>query len=403
MTGVTGVVGDDAARACAAALTTLRGMTPARLAALLAHPPAAAWAYVSGDDLPPAGTLLARILGDDELRRRWATDARTTNPAAVGERCAQLGIDVSFVGCADHPAAASRDPVPASVVFRRGDPRLLTSGRRVAVVGTRNATGTGRATARELGRGLAHAGVHLVSGLARGIDGEAHAGALGWLDRASADGAAGLPAPGRPIGVVACGLDHVYPREHALLWERVASEGLLLSEYPPGMPPMAHRFPLRNRLVAGLSELVVVVESRERGGSLITAELAAERSVPVMAVPGSARTRAAAGTNLLLRDGATPVIDVTDVLTALALDHRLQAPPLPDPRPAPRHADVPVLAACREEPLTIGEAAVRAGLDLLTAAMAVARLEHAGWLRQVDGWYEATMSPPPSDVRDYRP
>ncbi len=396
----------DAERASAAALASLRGMTPTRLAALLVHPPSAAWAFVAGQDLPPAGSLAARILGDDELRRRWAADARATNPAIVGERCDLLGITVSFTGCPDHPRAASVDPLPASVLFRRGDPALLEGGRRVAVVGTRNATGSGRATARELGRGLSHAGVHVVSGLARGIDGLAHAGVLGWLDTWSVAPGGSPPAavaPGRPIGVVACGLDHVYPREHALLWERVAADGLLLSEYPPGMAPMAHRFPLRNRLVAGLSEVVVVVESRERGGSLITAELAAERSVPVMAVPGSARARAAAGTNHLLRDGAAPVIDVADVLTALALDHRLQAPPLPDPRPAPRSVDLPVLSACQDEPVTIGEAAVRAGLDLLTTAMAVARLEQTGWLHQVDGWYEAVMSPPHANDSEYRP
>lgn len=193
----------------------------------------------------------------------------------------------------------------------------------------------------------------------------------------------------------------MYPREHAALWQRVATDGLMLSEYAPGMPPMAHRFPLRNRLVAGLSEVVIVVESRERGGSLITAELAAERSVPVMAVPGSARNRAASGANGLLRDGAAPVLDVTDVLTALSLDHRLQAPPVVDVRPAPRSGDLATLRACRCEPLTIGEVASRTGSDLLTAAMSLARLEQAGWLVQVDGWYEAASSPPDLSGSEY--
>lgn len=379
-------------RAAAAALTTLGRMTPGRLAALLAHPPEAAWAYAAGLDVPPPGSLVARLVSDAELRRGWADDARTRNPAIVGERCERLGIHVTYLGSADHPPGAAHDPLPAPVLFARGDLALL-DGRRVAVVGTRNATNAGREMARELGRGLAHAGVHVVSGLARGIDGQAHGAVVGLLDTWRGDERS-VGALGRPIAVVASGLDHVYPREHAVLWERVATEGLVLSEYPPGMPPMAHRFPLRNRLVAGLSEVVVVVESRERGGSLITAELAAERAVPVMAVPGSARNRAASGANCLLRDGAAPVLDVTDVLTALSLDHRLQAPAPVETRPAPRSADLPVLQACRVEPLTIGEVATRTGSDLLTAAMSLARLEQSGWLVQVDGWYEAAGSPP---------
>jgi len=405
------VSGLDEDRSCAAALASLRRMTPGRLAALVGHGPRAGWAYAAGLAAPPPGSLVARVLADDELRRLWASEARRVNPVIAGEACVAAGIAVSFTGCDDHPRAASDDPLPAPVLFRRGDPSLL-EGRRVAVVGTRNATASGRAMARELGRGLASAGVHVVSGLARGIDGQAHGGALGALDAAACrvgeergtpdDGVLGPAACGRPVAVVASGLDHVYPREHAALWERVAVDGLLLSEYPPGMPPMAHRFPLRNRLVAGLSEVVVVVESRERGGSLITAELAAERAVPVMAVPGSARSRAAAGANCLLRDGAAPVLDVADVLTALALDHRLVTPNGVDTRPAPRSADVPVLVACHAEPLTIGEVALRCGVDLLTAAMAVARLEQAGWLHHVDGWYEALGAPPRATGSEYR-
>jgi len=175
---------------------------------------------------------------------------------------------------------------------------------------------------------------------------------------------------------------------------RVAVEGLLISEYPPGAEPKAHRFPLRNRLVAGLAEIVVVVESRERGGSLITAGLATERSVPVMAVPGAARNRAALGVNELLRDGAAPVLGVDDVLLALSLDHSRTAPGRAELRAPPRAADLGIYRACAIGPATIGEIAVRAGTDLLTAAMSLARLEQHGWLVQVDGWYESVGSPP---------
>ncbi len=162
----------------------------------------------------------------------------------------------------------------------------------------------------------------VVSGLAKGIDGAAHRGAL----RAGS---------GHVVGVVANGLDTPYPRVNTELWEAVARDGLLLSEWPPDTEPEKFRFPQRNRILAALSELVVVVESRERGGSLTTAREALERSIEVMAVPGSVHNRAAAGTNQLIRDGATPVTDVADVLLALGLDHRRDGRRF-DPRPLPR-------------------------------------------------------------------
>ena len=159
-----------------------------------------------------------------------------------------------------------------------------------------------------LGRELAEAGVVVVSGLAKGIDGAAHRGALrsagGSRRRRRRQRARpSVPAPARRA-----------------VGRRSASDGLLLSEWPPGTAPEPFRFPMRNRILAALSEVLVVVESRERGGSLITAQAALERSIEVMAVPGSVQNRAAAGTNHLLRDGAAPVTGVDDVLVALGLD-----------------------------------------------------------------------------------
>ena len=180
-----------------------------------------------------------------------------------------------------YPAPLRLDPEPPAVLFARGDLSVL-DGRRAGVVGTRNATTAGRETARELGRALAGEGVVVVSGLAKGIDGAAHAGAL------AVDGAP-------RSAVVGNGPDAPYPRVNASLWAEVCRRGLLLTEWPPGTAPEPFRFPLRNRILAALSEVLVVVESRERGGSLITAQAAAERSVDVMAVPGSVRSRAAAG------------------------------------------------------------------------------------------------------------
>jgi DNA processing protein len=261
----------------------------------------------------------------------------------------------------------------------------VLAGRRVALVGTRNATAAGRHVARQFGHGLVQAGVQVVSGLARGIDGHAHHGALEAIDE--------LGAPGRPVAVVASGLDVVYPREHERLWRRVGEDGLLLSEAPPGSPPIAYRFPLRNRIIAALAEIVVVVESRERGGSLITAAAALERGIPVMAVPGHATVRAARGVNSLLRDGSAPAIDVDDILVALQLDHGQTLGLLSDRRPRPRPGDVPAYRLCAVRAHTVGEVAGRLDVPLLDAAMMLARLEQSGWLGQVDGWFEATGSP----------
>jgi DNA processing protein len=283
-------------------------------------------------------------------------------------------------GAVDYPALLLDDPLPPPVVFAKGDLGLL-SGRRAAIVGTRNATAAGRDTATTLGRQLADADVHVVSGLARGIDGCAHRGAL------QTSGA------GRPIAIVASGHDVVYPREHRALWASVAEQGLLLSEAPPGTPPEAYRFPMRNRVIAALSEVVVVVESREQGGSLITVTEALERNVPLMAVPGGVHNRAATGTNQLIRDGAGVVIDVTDVLVALAMDHSRASAAITEPRPRPRGADLSVYETCAGEPRTIDGLALACSLSLVDAAMAVARLEQGGWIQQSDGWFEAVGSP----------
>jgi DNA processing protein len=267
------------------------------------------------------------------------------------------------------------------VMFVRGDHELLAGGRRVAIVGTRNATAAGREAARRIAGGLVDAGVHVVSGLARGIDGCAHRAVV---ERAG---------PGRPVGVVASGLDVVYPREHRELWEQVADLGLLISESPPGTPPEPFRFPLRNRIIAALSEVVVVVESRERGGSLITAAVAGEHGIPVMAVPGSVHNPAAVGTNELLRTGAGPVLDASDVLLALELDHCRAVPELTETRQRPRRGDLAVYRACAAQPQTLDGVLTVVGADLVDVAMALARLEQSGWVVDTDGWYQAVGAP----------
>lgn len=373
---------DEEQAAAAAALADLPLMTVGRLGALLrSHDPLQAWRMLAGEARPAAAA--AGLLVEERLRCAWREATARRGLVAMAQRCADGGVEVVWWGHPQYPTALLADPQPPPVLFVRGSLQVL-SGRRVGVVGTRNATAAGREAARRLGDGLGAAGVHVVSGLARGVDGHAHRGLL------ASEGA------GRPIGVVASGLDVVYPREHRDLWRAVAEHGLLLSEGPPGTVPEPYRFPLRNRIVAALSEVLVVVESRERGGSLLTVSAALDRGVPVMAVPGTVGNRAAAGTNALLRDGAAPVLDADDVLVALELDHgRHGRRPLADPRQRPSPGDEPAYRLLQHEPRTLDGLATALRAPLVAVAMTVARLEQAGWVISADGWYECTGSPLP--------
>jgi DNA processing protein len=179
-----------------------------------------------------------------------------------------------------------------------------------------------------------------------------------------------------------------YPRQHARLWQEVGERGLLLSEWPPATTPDAFRFPLRNRLIAALSEIVVVVESRETGGSMSTVAEALARGVDVMAVPGSVRIRAAAGTNQLIRDGAAPVTSVDDILDVLGLNSIRHGNGGHDRRPRPDHLGVQVLELCAVEPRTLAGLVEVLHHDLSMVALAVARLERDGWLIETGGWLQ---------------
>lgn len=365
--------------AYAAALAAFPHMTIHRLGALLRHhSPIDAYEVAIGQHGPRG--LIERVLADEDVRAAWLRAGRSTILDDIWQRCTRVGVRVLVHGGTDYPVSLLDDPLPPPVLFCQGELELL-DGRRAAIVGTRNATAAGRDTAVTLGRQLAAADVHVVSGLARGIDGCAHVGALQATGR------------GQPIAVVASGHDVVYPREHRDLWKRVGEQGLLLSEAPPGTAPEAYRFPLRNRLIAALAEVVVVVESREHGGSLITVNEAIARNVPLMAVPGGVHNRAATGTNQLIRDGAGVVVEATDVLIALALDHRRATGSVADPRPRPNGADLTVYETCAGEPRTIDGLSLVCSLSLVDTAMAVARLEQTGWIQQIDGWFEAVGSP----------
>jgi DNA processing protein len=316
---------------------------------------------------------------------------------------------VTWPGRADYPSALANDPQRPGVLFWRGELGHLAH-RCVAVVGTRRATHAGRLVAFELGRDLAAAGICVVSGLALGIDGAAHAGALSHRSGSSVTG---------PAGVAASGVDVPYPRRHAGLWERVVESGVMLSETLPGRPAHPWRFPARNRIIAALAAMVVVVESHAAGGSLITAEAALARGIEVRVVPGPVHSSASAGSNQLLYDGPGPVRNAQDVLDALGI---LLAPrPTPGPvsgstvsrhvrrrtdggSPAP-DASAPaasgpegragsltreerdVLDAVAWQPTLLSQVVDRTGLPVGTASKALDSLEAVGLLGREHHWW----------------
>ncbi len=231
--------------------------------------------------------------------------ARAVAPARDARTLERIGARVLPFGHADYPArlAALADAPPVLLV--RGDATALSTPA-VAIVGARAATRSARSQARRFARALAARGLSIVSGLARGIDAEAHRGAL--------------EAGGRSIGVLACGLDRTYPPEHRALADALAVDGAVVSEVPLGTAPRRELFPLRNRIISGLCRGVIVVEARRRSGSLITVRHALEQGRDVFVLPGATEGPFAEGSNRLLREGAIAITDPEDVLEDLGID-----------------------------------------------------------------------------------
>lgn len=370
----------------AALLAGLPGMGPRRLSALLdAWEPAEAWARATSGRVDRlllaegvsvlAGTKTPQA---EQIVRAWRDAAAHANPAATLAEHRASGVLVLLRDDPRYPEVLRGDVEPPSVLFVLGDLACLDRPR-AAVVGTRRCTGVGAGVARELGRELATVDVAVVSGLALGVDGAAHRGVLDAITTEA------LSAP--PVGVVASGLDVVYPARHRELWAAVSACGLLLSEVPLGSRPAAWRFPARNRIIAALADVVVVVESHAAGGSLHTVTEAERRDTPVLAVPGSVRSPAAAGTNQLLADGCHPARDVDDVLVALGLTpacRRARA----DLRVSPEPDGQIVLEAFDWEPATLEHLVVRTGLSIASLAVVVEGLVAAGWVSVQGGWYE---------------
>ena len=281
---------------------------------------------------------------------------------------------VRFVGRSDAAfpplLRAIHDPPPGLFLRGSGGPDVLTRAA-VAIVGARACSGYGSAVARMLGRELAAAGAVVVSGLARGVDADAHRGAL--------------EADGTTVGVLGCGIDRDYPAVHAELARRIGERGLVVSEYAPGVEPAPWRFPARNRIISGLARASVVVEAREASGALITADFALEEGREVFAVPGEITSALSAGTNALLRLGATPLTSAGDVLESLGI--------------APPETVVPelgtdaaaVLEVLRDAPASADVLTRASGLDAGAVGAALVELELAGLVAESAGIFRGVM------------
>ena len=280
-----------------------------------------------------------------------------------------------------YPTALAAIHDPPSELWVRGDVDALRAPS-VAVVGSRAASPYALEVARRLGADLARRNVAVVSGMARGVDSAAHRGAL--------------EGGGLTLAVFGCGVDVIYPPEHRGLAERILERGALVSEFPPGMPPLKYNFPQRNRIISGLSLAVVIVEAAEGSGSLITAEFALDQGRTVLAVPGNVLGGRNYGAHALLRDGAKLVECADDILEELPLSLTQPAPGTGDlglgissakeSKNVKLASQDPVLRAMDEgDPYDLDEIAERSGVDRMRLLPRLLELELAGALRRVEG------------------
>ena len=314
-----------------------------------------------------AGALAASLRIPESERPHRLAAARARASEAL-DRAAKADLRLLSWYDADYPELLRQMADPPIVLWWRGDPGSLSLPA-VAIVGSRRATPGGVAVARKLARGVAEAGLVVVSGLARGIDAAAHLGAL--------------DAAGRTIGVLGSGADVIYPPEHRSHVDRICTSGAVLSEFPPGTPPLAHHFPMRNRIISGLCKAVIVVEASHRSGSLITARLALEQGRDVYAVPGSVSSGQYAGSHALIKDGAPLVETVEDVLDALGMAR----PAVSATAGAGRSSGMSRLEAVMAvgEPYTIDQLAARTGLATSALLAELGGLEVAGRIGRAPG------------------
>lgn len=304
-------------------------------------------------------------LGELLARRRHTDLSKVANYLKDGEIITLLFNDSSY----PEPLKNIYDPPP--VLFLRGRADCL-QGNAVAIVGSRRATPYGLSVAERLGYDLAGAGINVISGMARGIDTAAHRGAL--------------DAGGKTMAVLGCGVDVIYPRENGRIMRSIMQQGAVVSEFPPGSSPEPWHFPVRNRIISGLSKVVVVVEAAERSGALITAHVALEQGRDVMAVPGNITSKFSKGPNNLIKQGAAPVLDAADILEEMGLGVLFTSQST-DPAGGLKLGDDEklLLKLLDYNPVSLEAVVQRSGLPAGQVMSALMFLEMKGLVRQMPG------------------
>ncbi len=306
-------------------------------------------------------SALAAVVGSPIARTVLEHDTAAAVDGALAW-ADEPGNNVITLGDPLYPAALLEIPDPPVLLYVKGDPALL-SRQSIAVVGARSATPQGEANAEAFATVLSQGGLGIVSGLALGIDAAAHRG--------------GLAGPGCTVAVIGTGADRIYPARNATLARRIAEAGAIISEYPLGTAPLAHNFPRRNRLIAGLAKGVLVVEAALKSGSLITARLAIDCGREVFAIPGSIHSPVARGCHQLIRDGAKLVESAEDILEELRLDTcRTAAPAAPTMGPDDDE-NAPVIASLGHDPVDMDTLVQRTSLtpEALYAILLTLELE----------------------------
>jgi len=341
----------------------VRGIGPTRLRALLDYfgDVERAW-HASAEELRRAG--LDRRSLKNMLATRTALDLDREL-----ERIAAVGAQVLTWESSGYPRLLREIHDPPPLLYVKGTLTEEDSWA-VAVVGTRRASTYGREVTRRLTKALARSGITIVSGLARGIDGQAHQAAL--------------EAGGRTIAVLGCGIDLIYPPEHRKLTQQIIAQGALISDYPLGTRPEGSNFPPRNRIISGLSLGVLVTNAGVRSGALITADYAAEQGRDVFAVPGSILMHSCAGTNALIQDGAKVVLVPEDILEELNLTMVAEQSEARQVLPA-NEREAAMLTHLSAEPTHVDELGQQVGLPISQVTSTLALMELKGMVRQVGG------------------
>jgi DNA processing protein len=337
------------------AFSQIAQMGPVRVRRLYEHFGSLQSAWGAGS--AQLGTILdSRSVANIDRARKQV------RPDAVLERVESLGIDVVTLLSENYPGLLSHIPAAPPVLYVKGT-LAPEDHNAVAMVGTRRATSYGRRITGEIAAELAVAGVTVVSGLARGIDGCAHQGAL--------------QGGGRTIAVLASGVDIIYPPEHWELSERIIESGALVSDYPPGTKPDAPNFPARNRLISGMSLATLVIEAPRRSGALITVDFAADQGRDVMVVPGEAISPSSEGSNRLLRDGARAVMSASDVLEDLGIAQAESIEPVQETLPL-TDEERRLVALVTSTPAHLDEIVVAANMSTSQGAALMTMLELKG-------------------------